>query len=289
MKFLVFGEIIWDLYPNQACIGGAPFNFAAYAAGAGVETSLLSAVGRDSLGDRALEYVREYGVRTDLLLRSSRPTGNCRVTLSESGVPTYDLAEETAYDAISVGPEVTEPSFDLLYFGTLAQRSRENAAELRKLLSAGNCREIFCDLNLRAPFYTEESVRLCLSRGTMVKISREELAETVRLGLDRRLSEPEEAVRALAAAYPNLKIIAVTLDRDGAMALEVKTGQIFYRGPEPVKVVSTVGAGDSFSAAFAVSILRGASVEKALDAGVFLSSRVVAAPEAILRPVPRFW
>lgn len=283
MKFLVFGEIIWDLYPDKKCIGGAPFNFAAYTAGAGVETHLLSAVGQDPLGDRALEYVREYGVRSDLILRSSRPTGSCQVTLNESGVPTYTLVENTAYDAILMGPGATETDFDLLYFGTLAQRSRENDEGLRKLLAAGNCREVFCDLNLRTPFYNEESVWLCLSHATVVKISREELAETMRLGLGALLWEPEAAVKALAAAYPNLKIIAITLDKDGAMAYDARTGEIFRHGPERVKVASTVGAGDSFSAAFTVSLLRGETVEKALDAGVYLSSQVVAVPEAILR------
>ena len=29
VKYLVFGEIIWDVYPDKRVIGGAPFNFSA--------------------------------------------------------------------------------------------------------------------------------------------------------------------------------------------------------------------------------------------------------------------
>ena len=32
MKILSFGEIIWDIYSDKKCIGGAPFNFAAHCA-----------------------------------------------------------------------------------------------------------------------------------------------------------------------------------------------------------------------------------------------------------------
>lgn len=288
MKFLVFGEIIWDLYPDKRSIGGAPFNFAAYTAAAGTETYLISGVGQDALGDSALKCAADYGIRADYILPNSHPTGSCWVTLNESGMPSYALAENTAYDYVTVGHNVTEKLFDLFYFGTLAQRSPGNVAGIRKILEAGNCREIFCDLNLRPPLYTEESVRLCLSHATILKISREELAEAARLGLGAAPWDPETAAERLAAAYPGIKVIVITLDRDGAMAYDTRTKRVCYRSAEKAVVVSTVGAGDSFSAAFAVNWLRGASIEKALDAGVHLSAKVVASTEAIVWPVPNF-
>ena len=53
MKYIVYGEVIWDIYPDGEVIGGAPFNFSAHLAHLGDEVYLISAVGKDELGDRA--------------------------------------------------------------------------------------------------------------------------------------------------------------------------------------------------------------------------------------------
>ena len=101
MKILSFGEIIWDVYPDKKCIGGAPLNFAAHAANEGAEVALLSAVGYDELGMDALEIIKMHGVDISLIsVKAAYPTGQCTVTLSDKGVPSYKIEENTAYDAI---------------------------------------------------------------------------------------------------------------------------------------------------------------------------------------------
>lgn len=50
MRALAYGEIIWDVFPEEQVIGGAPFNFVAHLAHLGNETYLISAVGKDELG-----------------------------------------------------------------------------------------------------------------------------------------------------------------------------------------------------------------------------------------------
>ncbi len=64
MKILSFGEIIWDVYPDKAVLGGAPLNFAAHATVWGSETHLLSAVGGDSLGRRAIGEIEKLTPKT---------------------------------------------------------------------------------------------------------------------------------------------------------------------------------------------------------------------------------
>ena len=54
MKTIAFGEIIWDVYPDEAIIGGAPFNFCAHLAHLGDTAYLASATGEDKLGKDAL-------------------------------------------------------------------------------------------------------------------------------------------------------------------------------------------------------------------------------------------
>ena len=47
---LCFGEILFDVFGDDRCIGGAPFNFAAHFAQLGGEAVMVSAVGDDELG-----------------------------------------------------------------------------------------------------------------------------------------------------------------------------------------------------------------------------------------------
>ena len=92
-KVLSIGEIIWDVYPNEQCIGGAPLNFAAHCAACGCESWLLSAVGADPRGAEALERARKFGIRTDWiqslpdkLTGQVHPTSNRQAPLKLRGL-----------------------------------------------------------------------------------------------------------------------------------------------------------------------------------------------------------
>ena len=64
MKILSFGDIIWDVYPDKACIGGALLNFSAHVKKSGAESYLMSAVGNDPLGEDALKKLKKFVLRT---------------------------------------------------------------------------------------------------------------------------------------------------------------------------------------------------------------------------------
>ena len=107
MKILCFGEILFDVFENESKIGGAPFNFAAHASRAGAQSYLVSAVGHDALGDKALRIAAEYGVHTEYISRSEKhQTGVCRVTLDREGIPQYDLVDPVAYDYIELDENI---------------------------------------------------------------------------------------------------------------------------------------------------------------------------------------
>lgn len=250
---LVFGEIIWDVYPDKACIGGAPLNFAAHFVREGGRAALWSAVGRDHLAAPALEFLTKNGVDTRFVSAMDHPTGRCDVTLSDGGIPSYFVVPDVAYDHIpadaTLPEQAWEEGYDVLYFGTLAQRGESRYA-LELLLQEGRFRKIFCDVNLRPNCYDERSVTNCLENATILKISDEEEPLLRRMaGYLPEDASAEDAPMALFGEYLQLETILLT--RGGEGAILYRRGCTPLAVPAvPANVVSTVGAGDSFSAAW---------------------------------------
>ena len=81
------GEVLWDVFPEGAQLGGAPANFACHAAALGVQASIVSVVGRDELGDRTLEALVSRGVEVNcicLLYTSPSPRDRTRSRMPSS-------------------------------------------------------------------------------------------------------------------------------------------------------------------------------------------------------------
>lgn len=266
MKILSFGEILWDVFPAEKKIGGAPFNFAAHCAKLGAESYLVSAVGSDENGSDALREAKRLGIKCDHIATDRKyKTGICKVSLND-GKPSYDLVRNVAYDHISdVFPEGT---FDALYFGTLAMRSPESRRTFEKILKYVKRKETFFDVNFRGDFFSRELVNTLMRETTVLKISDEEI------GFFGSRGEVSTCLE-LGKKYPKLKYICLTLGSDGAMVYDCKKRTILYSDKPKGKVVSTVGAGDSFSACFLVNLLINEPVSVCLDRAVTLSDFVV--------------
>lgn len=281
MKILSFGEILWDIYPENKYIGGAPFNFAVHAVKSGASAFLLSAVGSDPLGDEAKNELTRFGVNATLLqTRTNKQTGKCLVTLDENALPNYELLQDVAYDYITFPQSLSSQRFDGLAFGTLALRSPYNLDTLRAVINANVCMINYCDLNLRTPFYTKETVRFCLQNANILKLSELELAyvvETFSLGNVKM----ETAVKSIVKKFENIKTVLITLGENGSFAYEKTTDTFTYCQAVKVKTVSTVGAGDSFGAAFLTAYLQGENIKGALQAGASRSAIVVSQHGAI--------
>lgn len=52
------GEVLWDMLPEGRKIGGAPANFAYHVSQFALPSYVVSAVGRDMLGDEIMENLR---------------------------------------------------------------------------------------------------------------------------------------------------------------------------------------------------------------------------------------
>src|SRR6185503_14390545 len=86
--------------------GGAPFNVTAHLAQLGASAALISAVGRDGLGDEILQVARDKGVDVEFVERAriGLPTGTVLVKVDAQGNATYDLVQPAAWDEIIVPP-----------------------------------------------------------------------------------------------------------------------------------------------------------------------------------------
>ncbi len=273
MKILSFGEIIWDVYsPTERTLGGAPLNFAAYAAMMGADVYLASAVGGDDIGREAVESIKKLGIDCRYVSVSDKVTGQCLVTLGARGVPSYKILENVAYDAVEL-PDSLFCEFDAIAFGTLALRTKENRDALERVLKNNKFAEVYTDLNIRPPFYSAESVRFCLENATVVKISDEELPVATEVLFGKK-AEVKEAVKMLQTAFDNVKLMVITCGADGAYCFE-SNGESHFVPSVPAKVVSTVGAGDSFGAVFLSRYLAGVDVASALGEAAAVASFVV--------------
>ncbi len=271
MKILSFGEILFDFVNGQKTVGGAPFNFAVHAKAEGAEVWLVSAVGKDDDGEQLRTKIINQGVSDEFVCTLPKPSGRCIVTLDKDGVPSYNLLSGVAYDFIEY-PDLKD-KFNAVAFGTLALRSSKNKATLERLLGENRFDEIYCDLNLREPFFTLETVEFCLKNATVLKISKQELDFVCE---KFTLSTPSLIIEK----FNNIRLVIVTDGERGATAF-TKEGEVFYQPAVKTKVVSTVGAGDSFGGAFLVEYLRSKDIEEALKKGAQRSAFVCAYLSAI--------
>lgn len=280
MKSLVFGEVLWDIYPDARYIGGAPLNFAAHLSKLGNDVTFMTGVGNDKLGDRALEIINAFGVNTELaVVVNGKETGKCYVSFDENHSPSYRILDDTACDYISVHNNADY--FDVLYFGTLALRNEYNRLSIEKLLKNNKLKQVFVDINIRPPFYSDETIIFALQSATIVKISLEELlVVSAACGIDF-LEDYKACAKALSKKFNNLKLVIITLGADGSYCFDRENGNEYSADCVKVPVVSTVGAGDSFSAAFLHKYLMDCDVKVCLDYASKVSAFVVSSSQTV--------
>ena len=273
------GEILWDMLPSGKALGGAPANFAYHATRLGEEGWAVSAIGDDVLGREIMDIVTEKRLKNVISI-TDKPTGTVQVELDARGVPTYTIMEGVAWDHIPFTPEMEALAqrADAVCFGSLVQRMASRESVLRFLCATRPETLKVFDINLRQHYYTREVLEESLRIADILKINDEEIrivADMFGLGGD------DVAVsRALIDRYA-LRLVILTKGAEGS---EVITADDTL--PQPAgeaEVVDTVGAGDSFTAAFVVAYLRGKSLADAQrlasDTAAYVCSRKGAMPE----------
>lgn len=272
-QIIGLGEVLYDVLPEGAKLGGAPANFAYHASQFGFDAAAISAVGNDALGDHALNTFDKNGLKY-IIPRVGYPTGTVNVSLSEGGIPNYTFTPDVAWDHIPFTSEMEAVAKEAraVCFGTLAQRSEESRDTIRKFIKAtpDDCLRIF-DINLRGDFFNKKIISETLKLANILKINDEELVIIGRM-FDYPGLNMEEKCRIIMHRY-NLKMIVLTCGTNGSYVFAPKDFTSFKPTPK-VRVADTVGAGDSFTGAFTASILKGKSIEEAHDIAVKVSAFV---------------
>ena len=258
-RIVAMGDGLWDLFPDGPRFGGATANYACHASILGADVHMVSGVGEDERGEALLQVYQKHGVSTDLVqVLKDYPTGVVNVELTESGLPTFTIGENAAWDHWEWNDEIegTVRQADVLYFGTLGQRGESSREGIRRALAMAQDQNIprILDINLRAPFYDDilicESIALC----SVLKLSDEELERvTQACGLDSSLGDT--AILDELRSKFDLDLVVMTRGAAGAVLISEK-GVVEQPG-EPATVVDTVGAGDSFTASMTLGLLEG--------------------------------
>ncbi len=256
-RVLCFGEILWDFLPAGLFVGGAPFNVAYHLKHHGIEPLLVSAVGRDRLGEELLRRVRHGNMDTRFIAKhGDLATGYVRATLGETGDARYEIISNIAWDRIPVNDDTVRAaqSAQALVFGSLAQRSSPNRAALDRLLqaSANHAWRVF-DVNLRPPHDDLDRVRILAARSTLLKLNAEEAARLC--GDSATTPDREEAHARHLANTTGCPVVCITAGERGAGLM--RNGTWLWEPGQPVAVVDTVGAGDAFLASLLTDLLAG--------------------------------
>ena len=283
-KYVVgIGEALWDILPEGKKIGGAPANFAYHVSQFGLESRVVSAVGDDVLGEEILMNFRKKNLQC-MVPKVAFPTGTVQVTVDDAGIPCYDIRQNVAWDNIPFTEELRRLAGRTcaVCFGSLAQRSEVSRNTVRSFLEAmpdgDDIYRVF-DINLRQNFYTQETVRDSLDRCNILKINDEEL-DIVGGMFGYSGHDAQGNCRKLLETF-GLKMVILTCGVDGSYVIG-RDSVSFMETPK-VLVADTVGAGDSFTAAFTAAMLKGKTVHEAhrlaVDVSAYVCTQNGAMPE----------
>ncbi len=293
-NILSCGEVLWDLFPSGARFGGAPANFACHASILGGQVSMLSGVGTDARGDEALSILEGFHVDTSLIQRiANAPTGTVGISLADPTRPVFEIHANSAWDNINWTTELETrlAEVDAVYFGTLGQRGVRSRQTIQQAIQAAKSRGIprVLDVNLRKPFYDAGLLRDSIAQASVLKLSDEELREVAAACDIASDAAPEIVLRQLLSQF---KFDLVVMTRGAEGAILVSPAELILQPGIPAVVRDTVGAGDSFTAALVVGLLRGDSLTTIARTACETASAVCehdgAVPESYyLPPLPR--
>ena len=268
------GEALWDVLPEGKKIGGAPANFAYHVSQFGLPSCVVSAVGDGALGKEIIENFTSKGLN-QLIAEVPYPTGTVQVEIDQAGVPQYEIKENVAWDNIpyTENLESLAKKTKAVCFGSLAQRNVVSRNTINRFLDAMPKDEdslVVFDMNLRQGFYNKEILCNSMKRCNILKINDEELITISRMfgypGIDL-----QDKCWILLGKY-NLKMLILTCGINGSYVFT--PGNVSFQPTPKVDVADTVGAGDSFTAAFISSILKGKSVTESHSLAVQTSAFV---------------
>jgi fructokinase len=280
-KCILFGEILWDCFGENKLLGGAPLNFAYYSSAySDNQVYLISSVGKDEDGKKALQIIKKTSIKTDYIHEIDHPTGMVTVQMNPDQSHEFIIHENRAWDHISLSDKEMDQlsGAELLYFGTLSQRSKHNQRLLQRIVDRNPEAFVVFDLNLRGDYYSKEIIEQCLAKSSLFKLNETEW-EIIKKLLSLPLKD-QEAYNSIFANF-NLWYLCITLGDKGSLLID-RSGNTLKADPVKVKVVDTVGCGDAFAAKLANELIRQTPAEQALSRATELAAKVAQNKGAML-------
>jgi fructokinase len=276
------GELLWDVFPAGKELGGAPANFAYMTSLLGDEGVVASRVGTDDLGSEAKRRLEYLGLETSSVqLDPTHPSGKVQVKVDAKGQPTFQIAEEVAWDFLewTAAWHSLAQKADAVCFGSLAQRSPQSRQTIHFFLKTirPETARVF-DVNLRQSFYSAQILSDSAKHADIIKLNDDELPTVVQL-LGFPFHDEESAAEWLLHTF-HIKLVCVTRGARGSLLVSE-----YAKHEHPgirVTVADTVGSGDAFTAALVYHYLRRDSLatmnEAANRMGSWVASQTGATP-----------
>jgi fructokinase len=279
------GEALIDMVPDGerteaflARPGGCPFTTAIAAARLGARTLFLGRIGMDFFGESLAERLRASGVDTSLVARRDQPTTLAFVKRSPDGDARYAFysigAADRSLDPSDL-PASLGPDARFLAVGSISILQEPLASTVEALIERESGRTLVSlDPNVRPSMVLDREAYLArllrwASMSAIVKASSEDLE-----WLFPETASGDRASRFLRAGAD---LVVETRGRAGAIA---RTRRIEVEAPAfEVRVVDTIGAGDTFRAALLVMLD---------EAGIATRQALSSCGEAFLRDALAF-
>jgi fructokinase len=276
-NILCFGEILWDTFGDEKVAGGAPMNVARHLVQQGANVSFATRVGSDYSGNSLVEFLKVSGLYSDLIqLDDQLPTCEVTVQLDNDGQATYIIPQPVSWDNIQPQDALRAEAkgASAIVYGSLACRDIITRDTLLNLLKETPALKIF-DVNLRPPHYTLSTIESLITGADVVKMNEDEAA----LLIGANNGNLEESIVTFQNKY-HPQTICITCGENGAIVWH--DGEFYGHPGFKVKVVDTVGAGDSFLAAFVNGLLKQQPmpqiIERACKIGAFVAGKRGANP-----------
>lgn len=261
IRTVCYGEVLWDIFPSGKKLGGAPLNVALRMKSYGIEANIISGIGNDVLGIEILDIIREKGIDTQYIQINDFDTGTVSITLNSKGSASYEIKHPVSWDKIKIKPSYINlvSKSDAFVFGSLIARDEVSKKCLLELLN--HAKYSVFDVNLRSPHYNIEDLELLMSHADFIKFNDEELVEILKILKVEKATIEDQII--FIADRTQTKSICVTLGEKGAILY--LNNKMYYQKGYSIKIVDTVGAGDSFLGTLIISLLQGSNPSKALD------------------------
>lgn len=275
-----FGEVLWDVFPSGARAGGAPFNVAYNLIKMGIDSKIISRIGKDDLGSKLQEKIKNWGFSDQYLqVDKNSPTGTVIAHIDEQNEAHYDIIYPVAYDFIEKTPELEKEVSEAqaFVFGSLIARGETSRSTLFDLLEVANLK-VF-DINLREPYCDFNIIEALLHKTDIVKMNESEMIRLLQ-HLEVSYSNEQEAVLFIQNHF---KLKEVLLSKGSKGASYYKEDYEYFAPAIVIDVADTVGSGDSFLAGFISKRIHDASpkeiMERAVALGAFITSHHGACPD----------